>query len=318
MRSHAPISFAFPPQLPGKLENTSRHNLESCDDEFDRRRRSGTVASGKENASSPGSPTLTRRSVHSDTSAKFAQPLFIIDDTRAPAVPLAKAISASHSSSSAKESEPKKSVDGLDVLTLSESGRSSMSSACDSSSQLSSSTAVSHSTHGTTPSSPSSPERYTAHTLAQPHLSPSSANSRAYRSTNTLPNRTLAFDAKSLHLHLATRVQEVVGCAEAMWEWIQSEQSLAQARERGRRMGGLHGRGIHSSGFGYGSGPYVHGLVWERQSKETDWMSELQAMTNEEEMGDPQMSMIHKLTRTDFDALLSQFEMYATLLLLLF
>ena len=45
-------------------------------------------------------------------------------------------------------------------------------------------------------------------------------------------------------------------------------------------------------------------------------MSELQAMTNEEEMGDPQMSMIHKLTRTDFDALLSQFEMYATLLLL--
>ena len=81
-------------------------------------------------------------------------------------------------------------------------------------------------------------------------------------------------------------------------------------------MGGLHGRGIHSSGFGYGSGPYVHGLVWERQSKETDWMSELQAMTNEEEMGDPQMGMIHKLTRSDFDALLSQFEMYATFFLL--
>jgi hypothetical protein len=95
-----------------------------------------------------------------------------------------------------------------------------------------------------------------------------------------------------------------------MWEWVQSEQEIAKAREKGRQMHGLHGRGLHAPPFGYSYGPYMHGPIWERHPKEDDMTSELQAITAEEADGDPQMSMILKLSRSDFDALMNQFEMY--------
>jgi hypothetical protein len=37
---------------------------------------------------------------------------------------------------------------------------------------------------------------------------------------NTLPIQHLVLDLQSLNLHLSTRVTEILGCAEAMWEWI--------------------------------------------------------------------------------------------------
>jgi hypothetical protein len=37
---------------------------------------------------------------------------------------------------------------------------------------------------------------------------------------NTLPIQHLVLDLRGLNLHLSTRVTEILGCAEAMWEWI--------------------------------------------------------------------------------------------------
>ncbi|KAI9510592.1 hypothetical protein F5148DRAFT_976528 [Russula earlei] len=37
---------------------------------------------------------------------------------------------------------------------------------------------------------------------------------------NTLPNRHLKFDLRSLNLHLSARVTEILACAEAMWGWV--------------------------------------------------------------------------------------------------
>lgn len=35
-----------------------------------------------------------------------------------------------------------------------------------------------------------------------------------------LPNGTMEVDLRTLNVHLALRVREVLGCAEAMWEWV--------------------------------------------------------------------------------------------------
>ena len=37
---------------------------------------------------------------------------------------------------------------------------------------------------------------------------------------NPLPNKTINFDPRSLNLLLALRVQEVLACAEPMWDWV--------------------------------------------------------------------------------------------------
>lgn len=349
VRSHAPISFAFPPALPGRQNNNLRHygsdSSESLDEDTStsptRRRQSGAMGAKESVSSAPNSPTGVRKSVFRDADPRVTQPLFIIDDSRAPAVPPTKVTSAtrlslpprggkilpatSRSPTLRNESQPPKvSSESLDIfMSASESADSSTSShSGDTFSVSTTSTPASRSTHATTASlssaqsSPGSLSQYAVHIRTQPQSS-SSQHQRAYRDTNTLPNRTLVFDVKSLHLHLATRVQEVLACAEAMWEWVQAEQDLAQARERGRRMHGLHGRGLHGANFGYGYGPYVHGLIWERQPKEADWANELQAMAEEEADGDPQMDAIRKLSRSDFDALLTQFEMYVPYHLLL-
>jgi len=51
-----------------------------------------------------------------------------------------------------------------------------------------------------------------------------------------LPNPALNVDLRSLNLHLALRVKEIVACAQAMWEWVRDLQ------ERRERHDGEYGR----------------------------------------------------------------------------
>lgn len=48
-----------------------------------------------------------------------------------------------------------------------------------------------------------------------------------------LPNPALDVDLRSLNLHLALRVKEIVACAEAMWEWVCEFQMRGGKREEG-------------------------------------------------------------------------------------
>ena len=49
--------------------------------------------------------------------------------------------------------------------------------------------------------------------------------SAAIRRSSRLPNGQLHLDLKTLNLHLALRIEEVLGCAESMWEWVREEQT---------------------------------------------------------------------------------------------
>lgn len=47
-----------------------------------------------------------------------------------------------------------------------------------------------------------------------------------------LPNHVMKFDLRSLNLHLACRVAEVLACSEAMWEWVLEYQAKADDAKR--------------------------------------------------------------------------------------
>ena len=52
------------------------------------------------------------------------------------------------------------------------------------------------------------------------------------------PNLAVDVDLRTLNLHLAVRVKEIVACAEAMWEWV----CEFQMRGREREMGGVYAK----------------------------------------------------------------------------
>jgi len=47
-----------------------------------------------------------------------------------------------------------------------------------------------------------------------------------------LPNETLDVDLRALNVHLGIRVKEVLGCAEAMWDWVVDYHLKARGGER--------------------------------------------------------------------------------------
>jgi hypothetical protein len=55
-----------------------------------------------------------------------------------------------------------------------------------------------------------------------------------------LPNPALDVDLRSLNLHLALRVKEIVACAEAMWEWV------SEFQMRGPRKGKEKEDGVYA------------------------------------------------------------------------
>lgn len=55
---------------------------------------------------------------------------------------------------------------------------------------------------------------------ASPYASLDASTQTGTQSRTRLPNPALDIDLRSLNLHLALRVKEIVACAEAMWEWV--------------------------------------------------------------------------------------------------
>lgn len=81
------------------------------------------------------------------------------------------------------------------------------------------------------------------------------------------------FPPHDLFMHLSARVQEVVACAEAMWEWVLEEQ------ERWRE---------------------------KQEQRARQYQNEF---IHEDHRGDEEMRIIRRMTRNEFDAVLTRFEM---------
>ncbi|KAJ7819382.1 hypothetical protein B0H14DRAFT_3737686 [Mycena olivaceomarginata] len=62
---------------------------------------------------------------------------------------------------------------------------------------------------------------------------------RTPESQNRLPNNTFNIDVRTLNMHLALRVAEVVACAESMWEWVVSYQAVSRPTAGRPRAGSL-------------------------------------------------------------------------------
>ncbi|GLB38376.1 hypothetical protein LshimejAT787_0502410 [Lyophyllum shimeji] len=102
----------------------------------------------------------------------------------------------------------------------------------------------------------------------------------------TLPNTTMHLDLKTLNLHLALRVAEILACSESMWEWVQQYQAEAAAQKAARVR------------------PF-------RSGTETNEMAPRKsiASASSRDSSDSMRNSILDLTRDDFDGLLSKFEM---------
>jgi len=115
--------------------------------------------------------------------------------------------------------------------------------------------------------------------------SATSSQSGKVRSGSRLPNTTMDFDLKSLNLHLALRTAEIVACSESMWEWVLEYQAKA------RKASSSVIRRVKSGSMDLPSQKSVPSVSSSRNSSESV------------------RSSLLELTRDDFNALLSNFEM---------
>lgn len=100
-----------------------------------------------------------------------------------------------------------------------------------------------------------------------------------------LPNTTMNLDQRSLNLHLALRVAEILACSESMWEWVSDYQVANRPRKSSRS-------GIRPSRSGSVDLPQ-----WSATSISS------RAST------DSVRNAILDLTREDFEGLLSKFNL---------
>ncbi|KAI0755235.1 hypothetical protein C8Q80DRAFT_1094329 [Daedaleopsis nitida] len=93
---------------------------------------------------------------------------------------------------------------------------------------------------------------------------------------NPLPNKTINFDPRSLNLLLALRVNEVLGCAEPMWDWVVDFQETVM--EKTKTVGSPR-------------------------------RSEHLTLRTSRNRRHPKQDALMRLTRLDFDALMRRFEL---------
>jgi hypothetical protein len=100
------------------------------------------------------------------------------------------------------------------------------------------------------------------------------------------PNSAVNFDVRTLNLHLAIRITEILGCAEAMWEWVIDIQKKFRQREQHvrSRAASVGGITVLAPGSVLSGGTF--------------------SVTE-----DKVIEGIAELTRADFDGLLSKFEL---------
>ncbi|KAK0197024.1 hypothetical protein F5146DRAFT_921117 [Armillaria mellea] len=101
---------------------------------------------------------------------------------------------------------------------------------------------------------------------------------------NRLPNTKLHIDLSTLNLHLALRTAEILGCSEAMWEWVLECQHEARRKRRDSD------------------------VASKKRSRSVDAIRHLREATVEQDPNDPKV-MIEDMTREEFDALLLRFDM---------
>ncbi|KAF9468493.1 hypothetical protein BDZ94DRAFT_1245494 [Collybia nuda] len=106
------------------------------------------------------------------------------------------------------------------------------------------------------------------------------------RRRSHLPNTTMNLDQRSLNLHLALRVAEILACSESMWEWV----SGYQAENRSRKMSNPRLRARRSSSID----------LPQRSATST-----ISSRTSTDSI----RNVILELSRDEFDALLSKFDM---------
>ncbi|KAJ7644197.1 hypothetical protein FB45DRAFT_735765 [Roridomyces roridus] len=102
---------------------------------------------------------------------------------------------------------------------------------------------------------------------------------------NRLPNATFNIDVRSLNMHLALRTAEILGCSEAMWEWVKSYQARVQAERAAGR-------------------PRTGSLATEMTPG-----SSRPPLAKNNPAADAFKTTVLNLTREDFDGLLVKFEM---------
>ena len=117
--------------------------------------------------------------------------------------------------------------------------------------------------------------------------SATSAPTGKVRNGSRLPNTTMNFDLKSLNLHLALRASEILACSESMWEWVLEHQGRAMDHKGNNSVIGR----VKSGSMDAPSQKSVPSFSSSRNSSESVRNSLLE------------------LTREDFNALLSNFEM---------
>ncbi|KAG7447987.1 uncharacterized protein BT62DRAFT_747189 [Guyanagaster necrorhizus] len=109
--------------------------------------------------------------------------------------------------------------------------------------------------------------------------------------TNRLPNTKLHIDLRTLNLHVALRTAEILGCSEAMWEWVLESQREARRKRRDSD------------------------AASKKRSRSVDAIRHLREATVEQDPNDPK-AMIEDMTREEFEALLVRFHMCVNLPLL--
>ena len=111
-----------------------------------------------------------------------------------------------------------------------------------------------------------------------------SAQSGKVQNGSRLPNTTMNFDLKSLNLHLTLRAAEILACSESMWEWVLEYQGKTDVRKTSSSV-------VKSGSMDLPSQKSVPSFSSSRNSAESIRNSLLE------------------LTRDDFNALLSNFDM---------
>lgn len=115
----------------------------------------------------------------------------------------------------------------------------------------------------------------------------SKLTARMAATRNPLPNKTMNFDPRSLNLLLMLRVNEVLGCAEPMWDWVVDfQESVAQSAKASKGRGGGGGGRMGSAS-----------------------MSEHITLRSPRRRRHPKQDALVNLTRVDFDGLMRRFEL---------
>lgn len=118
------------------------------------------------------------------------------------------------------------------------------------------------------------------------------AYDRAAFRVNRLPNRHLDMDLKTLHLHLSIRVTEILACAEAMWAWVLEFREAEKARTVRRR-----------------DRDRTIGQLDVQRERERDAAPSSSLGNGGEDAGMDYKDEVMKMSRAEFDVLLSYFEM---------